>query len=220
MEQINQYLEIIREIIVKISMKDNNLMEFNEMMQKQLRIDKNKIEIILVSLDIIGDTQEAINNFLQYGLKEEVGEKYIRLYGLLNAIYLHSQAVVSLGKYFNVKNITDMEKFLNSKIILDVRHKLGAHSVNYENLDKTISCYTPIRMLMEASTLVFYNMNPQSTESETINLYDEIHKYILYAKNIIKETVVKLSTTIYKTAPNKLQQINKKIVQIEISKVN
>ena len=69
METIEQYLEIIREIIVKKSAKGFYNDEFNEMMEKQLKIKENQIEIILSSIDVIGDSQEAINNFYLFGLK-------------------------------------------------------------------------------------------------------------------------------------------------------
>jgi hypothetical protein len=211
---IEQYLEIIREIIVRKSTKNCDLVSFNKMMETQLKIDKNTIEIILTSLDVIGDSQEAISNFLQNGLGTDVGEKYIRLYGVLSAIYLHSQAVLSLARYFKINDINTIDKKLKSNKILDIRHKLGAHSVNYKNSYNTISCYTPIRMTMEAHSLTFYNMNPESDEYQTINLNTEIENYFFNAQEIVETTTIKCIKTVYKDSKEEIKLNMKRIDEI------
>ena len=214
MKKIEQYLEIIRHIIIENSMTEYEFGSFNEMIQKQLKIDKNGIEVILASIDVIGDTQEAIDNFCLYGLKEDVGEKYVRLYGILNAVYLHSQAVISLARFFKVNNINKIKQNLNSNAILNIRHKLGAHSVGFKEDGNTLACYTPVRMLMNANNLTFYNMNPESTENETINLYKEIEQYLRSAQDIVEITVRKATSAIYKNKSNKMKSINDKIEDI------
>jgi hypothetical protein len=56
---------------------------------------------IVSSMNIIGDASLAINNFLEFWLDgptkyEDVGEKYLRLYSVLNAIYIQGHAVTML----------------------------------------------------------------------------------------------------------------------------
>ncbi len=215
MHSIDEYLEITREIIVKKSTKDFGEEGFNQMIQKQLRIDDKSIEVVLSSMDIIGDTQESIKNFCMFGLKNDTGEKYIRLYGILNSIYLHSQAVIALARFFKVNDIDKLALELSEYKILHIRHKLGAHSVNYKDEDGTISCYTPIRMAMEAESLTFYNMNPQSNEYEIVNLYQEIDRYLLHSREIIKLTAQSVSSIVYgRDAKDKLQSLHQKINKI------
>ena len=59
------------------------------------------------SMDIIGDACLAIDNFIRFGLDgptkyNEVGERYLRLYGLLSATYIQQQAVIKLYQLVNV----------------------------------------------------------------------------------------------------------------------
>lgn len=209
--KIESYIEVIRQIIVSKSMKDCEDNKFNSMMEKQLKIQANSIEVILSSMDVIGDTHEAIKKFFINGFGSDLGAKYLKLYGILNTIYLHSQSIISLARIFHLDNILSVEKELKNQKIMEIRHKLGAHSVNYQNSDNTISCYTPIRMCLEAQELVFLNMNPQSSESETVDLFLEIDKYLSEAQTVAKNIAEKIITTVYKTAKDKQDELMKKL---------
>lgn len=57
----------------------------------------------------------AMGNFQKYGLDgptkfEDLGEKYLRLYGFLNATYIQQAAVLSLYKFLNVPNPKEAKK--------------------------------------------------------------------------------------------------------------
>ena len=56
-----------------------------------------------------------MGNFQKYGLDgptkfEDLGEKYLRLYGFLNATYIQQAAVLSLYKFLNVPNPKEAKK--------------------------------------------------------------------------------------------------------------
>jgi len=59
-------------------------------------------------MDTIGDTTLAIDHFNKTGIGQDEGEKYLRLYGLLQAVYLQQDAIKflfqTIKKCFDEKN--------------------------------------------------------------------------------------------------------------------
>ena len=61
--------------------------------RKALRLNKERDWFFLcTSMDVVGDASGAIHNFLRFGLDgparfDDIGERYLRLYGLLSAVY-------------------------------------------------------------------------------------------------------------------------------------
>ena len=83
---------------------------------------------ICASMDIVDQTNDAIRNFLRFGLDgptkyEDEGERFLRLYGVLNATYIQQEAIKQIGKRVGLK--TD-ERGLRP--IRDIRNKMGAHN--------------------------------------------------------------------------------------------
>jgi len=199
---IEGYVEIIRDTIVKKSNKDYSH-SFNHMMETQLKTDVATIEKILASIDIIGDTFEALRFFDEVGLGESTGNKYLNLYGVLNAIYLNSDAVLLLAQSFKIDNYnTEKDKIKDIKI-LHIRHKLGAHSVSYQE-DNLIQCYTPVRCEMDNDKITFMNMNPEKNDFESIDLSLEINRYIQAIEIIMEKTVKKFIATVFKNNKDQL----------------
>ena len=84
---------------------------------------------ICVSMDIMGHTNDAIRNFLQFGLEgptkyKNAGEEFLRLYGILNAAYIQQEAIKQICKRFGLEADTEV----NVIPIRDIRNKIGAHS--------------------------------------------------------------------------------------------
>lgn len=65
-------------------------------------------------MDIINDSLLGIESFCKYGVDgptkyDDFGEKYIRLYGVLNATYIQQQSLLNLHRIANVPNIRELE---------------------------------------------------------------------------------------------------------------
>src|ERR1041384_7357077 len=63
--------------------------------------DPRDWSFICVAMDVVGDAALALRNFLRFSLDgpsryEDVGERYLRLYGALSAAYVQQQAVLKL----------------------------------------------------------------------------------------------------------------------------
>ena len=85
---------------------------------------------------MIEDTEDALIEFFAYQLSTtpenvRLGEKYLRLYGVLNAVYLQSQALIQLAELVKYQNkITLKKAFANLKVI-ELRHIAASHTVNF-----------------------------------------------------------------------------------------
>lgn len=97
-------------------------------------------------VDLIEDTECAIENFFRYQLGDlsrentSIGEKYLRLYGILNAVYLQMAGIVELSKLINYPNNEEIRELFKRSDILRLRNIAGAHTVNYafdKDLDVT-----------------------------------------------------------------------------------
>jgi hypothetical protein len=62
--------------------------------------DSDKVTSAQVSLDVAEDAMAAISCFLSGGMGGDVGEKYLRLYGFLQAVFLQQDAISMLCKLF------------------------------------------------------------------------------------------------------------------------
>ncbi len=98
----------------------------------------NKIsdpDLFKACIDLIEDSQFAIDEFNLNGLitnHDTFGERYLRLYGILNAVYLQLGAILDLIRLFNVSDQKQIKNRLNSLKIIEVRNKIASHTTNYK----------------------------------------------------------------------------------------
>jgi hypothetical protein len=194
---IEKNVSTIRNIITRklwIEVKENH--SFNEMMAEELQIEERQLPKVLSALDVIGDTDEAIMHFVSYGLNNsskdvQIGEKYLKLYGILNALNMHKEAILALASVFGIDNNLRKDDSID---IFNIRSKLAGHSTSHTSAGIIPSqAYAPIRMTIDNKTLSFMNMDPLSQESETIDLSKEIETYMKSAEKIIEATKTKIS---------------------------
>lgn len=93
-------------------------------------------EFICVAMDVVGDAVLAIQNFLQFSLDgptkyDNDGERYLRLYGVLNAAYLQQEAVKKLFMLMQCPSPKDIDKVFAELELRTLRHQVGSHSVDY-----------------------------------------------------------------------------------------
>jgi hypothetical protein len=122
--------------------------------REALRLNKDEDWAFLcVSMDIVEDACTAIDSFLKFGLNgptkyEDVGEKYLRLYGILSATYIQQEALLKLYQIMNVPPSLKKGKELIDKLLIRLlRHKLCSHSTNYHDRESnSVQAYVPIRI--------------------------------------------------------------------------
>src|SRR5699024_9625263 len=114
--KIRNYETFIRDIVntivrrIDFNKLDSENKSFLTKIKERLCFDNDNGWIFLISsLDSIGDSQFAITTFQNYkienGKKFNTGENYLRLYGILSAVYIQQQALLKLSDLFKVGNL-------------------------------------------------------------------------------------------------------------------
>lgn len=93
--------------------------------------------ILLNSFYVIDDTELAKISFKQFELQgpsrhSDIGERYLRLYGLLNAVYQQKLAIDNLLEIHKIPDKKKLSKQLSESNIIELRNKIGAHSTNFK----------------------------------------------------------------------------------------
>ena len=137
---ISNYINIQKEILSDFSKRwnaENCKTTFRDDVKKFYGFEKRfGWNIILNSYYVIDDTELAKDSFKKFGLQGpsrhlDIGERYLRLYGLLNSIYQQKLAIDNLMEIFKLSNVKELSKKLNQCDIIILRNKIGSHSTNY-----------------------------------------------------------------------------------------
>ncbi len=219
----NQLLDEINNLFIKITrdkiFKDEKE-DFLSHVQQCLKLNrKEDWNYILASEDILEDSNFAIANFLRFGISGptkygDMGEKYLRLYGILNATYLQQQAVFNLFKFFQCPDIKSKKKVIDALEVVSVRHKLAAHSANYEDKEsQEMHVFVPVRMELNDFECSYFNHHNDSYT--TVNLTDALEKHLELMCSTYLEVVKKMIATIYKSNKEKQEELLKRISPFE-----
>ncbi len=120
-------------------------------------------------IDVLEDTEYAIVNFCTYQLSKgrkhgELSEMYLRLYGVLNAVYLQKQAIEEIARIVKYPGLSELRKTLSNHKLLEVRNIAGAHTLNFKSI-------TALKEDKDSATS-FYRISQMSltTEATSISL--------------------------------------------------
>lgn len=85
-------------------------------------------------IDLLEDTQHAIEDVYANGFETKeisYGERYLRLYGVLNACYLQLGAMKDLMRMFEIQKQAEYHKQLKNAGIIKLRNKIASHTTGY-----------------------------------------------------------------------------------------
>lgn len=128
--------QLIRDVANSIALRIDNK-PFKEEVTKRLKFENlNDWNVLCSLMDVLGDTELAKENFIKYDLSgptkiQDQGEQYLRLYGILNAIYLQKSAIEEFVELIKLKNKKSAISKISSLKIIELRHVLGAHTVDF-----------------------------------------------------------------------------------------
>ena len=193
--------------LIDIKVRSNN-----KTVRELLRLNKEEDwDFLCVAMDVVGDASSAIRNFLQFGLDgptryQDVGERYLRLYGLLNAAYIQQQAVLKLFKLMNVSNPKTTKAKLDNLKIREFRHKLASHSTDYENpATQDIETYVPVRIGVSGFNCMYSQNRGKILQS--INLEAAIEEHCRLLISVMDAMYAKAIQTLYKGQSKKLTEL-------------
>ncbi len=173
-------------------------------------------------MDVVGDASAAIRNFLQFGLDgptkyQDVGERYLRLYGLLSAAYIQQQAILKLFKLMNVPNPKAVKAKLDGLKIRDLRHKLASHSTDYENpATQGIEPYVPVRIGVEGFHCMYSLKRGKALQSLDLEAAVEDHCRLLIS--MIDAMYAKAIRTLYKGQSKRLAEFTERLEDLRTEK--
>ncbi|WP_100630122.1 hypothetical protein [Algoriphagus formosus] len=155
-------------------------------------------------LDIIGDTELAKSNFREFKIEgptkiQNYGERYLRLYGILNAVYLQHSAIKSFLEVIKFPGKTSALKEFNQLKILELRNKAGAHTVDYlENRGEKKPKKNPLQIsrgLRDDSKIVILDSKNIYHEYDLITLLDDFDDTV---ENLLLKGSIKFISTVFK----------------------
>lgn len=148
-------------------------------------------------IDLIEDTESAITYFSTFGLERfnkricnNLGEMYIKLYGILNAIYLQLSAIIEIYEICKIPNKNEIETKFRSHMIFELRNIMGAHTSNFE--DK--SDYMPLNFSHNSFRITQIKLNAKGNNLHAVDSFGNIRKFDLYelvmSYNMLSEEVL------------------------------
>ncbi|OGQ95132.1 MAG: hypothetical protein A2521_00280 [Deltaproteobacteria bacterium RIFOXYD12_FULL_57_12] len=147
----------------------------------------------------------------------DTGEKYLRLYGVLNATYVQQQAIHNLFKLNNVPNPNKAKEKIEKLRIREVRHKLGAHSNDYLNRDENkIESYVLTRFTLSGYKCDF--LNNETAKHESVDLKSDIEEHLNLMVELLDETFEKAIKTFYRSDGKKKDIFLEKLKDLRIEK--
>lgn len=207
--------ELIREIVNKYASKESTK-PFKESVTKYLKFSNPKDWNSLCSLlDLLDDTELAKENFQKFGISgptkyDDAGEKYLRLYGILNTIYLQQSAIVEFLILVNHKEINIYKKKLKELKLIELRNIAGSHTVNF--LEKGVkNPYHIQRSSLDGNSITTLDSNNKFSD---YNLNNLIIEYNQIASEIIFIATEKFVRTVFKNGGKKKDEYMEKVSYI------
>ncbi|MDD3238005.1 MAG: hypothetical protein PHV37_07915 [Candidatus Gastranaerophilales bacterium] len=160
LKDIKQDTENLRNLLIKNT---------NDLIYKS----KINFNIFCCSLDAIEDSYLAIEFYFKNGLGNEAGEKYLKLWGLLQSIIIQQDAIIELYKLVNIQYQCKSA----FKSIRDVRIQISGHPVaaKYGKL----LCYTTRCSIdNDFIDVIMYDKERISEDSSHINYRVLIFEYL------------------------------------------
>lgn len=199
---IEKQIGILRAILSNIAENDKNGSEyFIEFTNRYFCFDtKFGWNILMNAFYVFEDTELAKKDFNEFGIQgacrhKNTGEKYLRLYGMLNSFYQQFLALRNLMELFKIEPREKYIKILRETDCIKLRNKIAAHSTNYSEgiNNKQFDVYEISRPELERGNI---RLLKNQEDFETYNLNSAISDFD-------KETQIVLSSIIGKFLKNK-----------------
>jgi len=184
-------------------------------------MDKTDHEIIISLYWLLEDTELALIEFNSHQLQgptrqmNNLGEKYLRLYGTLNAINLQMSALIGLFEIFKLPGKKEIKAKAKSLQAIELRHKIGAHSLDYVHASE-VRNYRISRHSVDDNTLELIVLNKEGHErihlSEALDEFQKFFHIEFYkACTSIIEKIIPGNATIKAELSRSMDLINETI---------
>jgi hypothetical protein len=221
--KIRLYEGYIRDVVngivrrIDFDKLDSQNITFLEKIKTRLGFDhKNGWKFLTSCLDTIGDSQFAIITFFNHKIANDkqfnTGENYLRIYGVLSAVYIQQQAILKLSDLFKTGSLSLLKTDFDKLDISFLRHCISAHPINYDNLGEKVS-YKIDRNSMNDSGIL--SIRDQNNSSKDYNIYSFLNIYLTKVEDQLELISLKLVSSSYKTSESKLSELKNKLGEIK-----
>jgi hypothetical protein len=137
----------------------------------------NSWKFLTSSLDVIGDSQLAINKFLQ--TKEiqvtDDGEAYLKIYGVFSAVYIQYKSIKTIAKIVKLENEKKLYKEFENLDIIFLRHIVSAHPTDYKNNESLLESYKIDRGSVK--NFNYFRVSNEVNECSHYNIFNCVEKF-------------------------------------------
>lgn len=179
--------------------------------------DKNGWNVLCSLMDVLNDTELAKENFIKYGIGgptkiSDIGEQYLRLYGITNSIYLQKSAVLAFIELIKLPNKKKETKKIEQCGLIEFRHIVGAHTVDY--LDgESKNPHQLQRALIDIHDIVTSDSNNNYRKFNLKELLEEFNEVI---EDVLIRSTEKFIKTVLKNGGQKKELLLKKIDALKL----
>lgn len=162
--------------------------------------DKVKWDKVCSSMDVLEDTQSAINSYFELNDSDfaDEGVRYLYLYGLLQAFFLQQDAINHLYQALFGKVIKWKREYPDLYVIRELRNDAVGHPTSRNN-DNSFHYIARVSLSKQSFELAsYYPKRSRSFYYRTIDLYDLKQKQEKDFCNILDKVIALLEEEIQK----------------------
>jgi hypothetical protein len=177
-------------------------------------------------MDIIDDASAAIGHVQEYGLGgltkyNDLGEKYLRLYGLLSATYIQQQSIGTIYRIMNLSDPKRLKAAFETLEIRDLRHKLSSHGTDFLDFaTSTRQAFVPLRLNLSDGLSVTYVNYTSSSTHHHVDLAAAIDGHVTMMIDVMDSIIEKSMTTIFEENSKLRADVASEFGDLRIEKAN
>jgi len=173
------------EIIESINKQIEQLRQELEDYTKQYKnYSRNNFNIFCVCMDTLEDTMSAIEYYFKFGVGSGIGERYIKLYGLLQSVQVQQDAIRELYKVFGYKY--NFSKNCNS--IRAIRNAVIGHPIDSRH-GECVTFLSRCSINNEKFDIIQYDKTLNKDDYKEINYRELIINYLNELDMCIQEII-------------------------------
>ncbi len=180
-------------------------------------------EFLTAAMDIVDDASAALSHVQRFGLSgptkyNDLGETYLRLYGLLSAAYIQQQAILTLYKIMHVPDPKERRKLFDQLVLRSLRHKLSAHGTDYKSdREAKGEAFVPLQFDLGDQNVTSVNYT-QSSHHERVDITTAIDAHVTLMIETLDMILDKAIATVFKQAPTRQAEHRAKLADLRIEK--
>lgn len=224
-EIILEYNTSLRELInsqVLRTGSDKSSKPVIQQIKDRIKISKDEDwGFLCTAIDTIRDATYAIENFIKYKIDgptkyDNYGEKILRLYGFLNAVYVLQNAIKSLFSVFGLSKREEVNKIFDDLEIIQLRHKLASHNAIYLSKSGLKDSFYPYDLRPDSHEIKYVANNKNDfNKVNLIEILDIFFEKVLECLDLIySKCIIRL----YRTGREKRKEFEENLEHLRIEK--